>query len=465
MRQTQRKAEARAKKNPLRPRPRRGGGERRGGDDMWYAGAIGKYKLGRTIGEGAFGKVKMAKNTVSGEMVAIKIIDKVTVMENNLIYQVQREIKTMRLLNHPNIIRIHEVLGTRSKIYIVMEYVSGGQLSDKLSYSKRLTEGEARQLFQQLVDAVGYCHCRGVYHRDLKPQNLLLDSYGNLKISDFGLSTQRKQEAMLSTACGSPCYVAPELLRKKGYEGAAADVWSCGVILFELLAGYLPFDDHNLINLYKKILRANYACPEWFTAVRKKLFARIFDTNPHTVSWVSAQESVSDKIVPSSPIPSFINAFQLIAMSQDLDLSGLFEDKDEDKNRLMLGSKHPIGETIERIEAAARDASFGVERINKSKIKLYPVARANCSGSCINVLAEVIEVAPTDCVVEISKFSREPRVFDEFCKSLFNLLEQPRQHLKRQSSRDDSIIGRTFKKTTSSGDIENSSTLRGSSSS
>ncbi|GAB2218257.1 hypothetical protein Droror1_Dr00001476 [Drosera rotundifolia] len=467
---------------------------------MGYAGNIGKYKLGRTIGEGTFGKVKMAKNSVSGEMVAIKIIDKVMVMENNLIYQVQREIQTMRLLNHPNIVRIHEVLGTRSKIYIVMEYVSGGQLSDKLSYSKRLTEGEARKLFQQLVDAVGYCHCRGVYHRDLKPQNLLLDSYSNLKISDFGLSTLRKQEAMLSTACGSPCYVAPELLRKKGYEGAAADVWSCGVILFELLAGYLPFDDHNLMNLYKKILRANYACPEWFTTVQKQLFTRIFDTNPHTritlpeitdnewfqvdypptpgfvfdekvtaddvqSAFDSVEESVSDKIVPSSPTPSFINAFQLIAMSQDLDLSGLFEDKDEDKNRLMLGSKHPIGETIERIEAAARDASFGVERINKSKIKLYPVARANCSGSCINVLAEVIEVAPTDCVVEISKFSREPKVFDEFCKSLSNLLEQPRQHLRRQSSRDDSVIGRTTKKTASSGDIENSSTLRGYSSS
>ncbi|GKV18211.1 hypothetical protein SLEP1_g28626 [Rubroshorea leprosula] len=178
---------------------------------MGCANRIGKYQLTGMIGEGTFAKVKLAVDTTNGQNVAIKIIDKQMVMESNLKYQVQREIRTMTLLHHPNIVRIHEVIGSKTKIYIVMEYVPGGQLSNKLSYVKKLNEQEARKLFQQLIDAIDYCHARGVYHRDLKPENLLLDGKGNLKVSDFGLSALRKPGDMLTTACGSPCYVAPEV--------------------------------------------------------------------------------------------------------------------------------------------------------------------------------------------------------------------------------------------------------------
>ena len=156
---------------------------------------IGKYQLGRTIGEGTFAKVKLAKNIKNGQYVAIKIIDKHLILKHDLINQVQREIRTMKLLHHPNIVRIFEVIGTKTKIYIVMEYVTGGQLSDKLCYWTKLSETDARRLFQQLIDAIDHCHYRGVYHRDLKPQNLLLDSKGNLKVTDFGLSAFRKVEA------------------------------------------------------------------------------------------------------------------------------------------------------------------------------------------------------------------------------------------------------------------------------
>ncbi|XP_057500155.1 CBL-interacting serine/threonine-protein kinase 21-like isoform X2 [Actinidia eriantha] len=353
---------------------------------MGYVNTIGKYQLGRTIGEGTFAKVKLAANTENNQYVAIKIIDKHMVIENNLMHQVQREISTMKLLHHPNIARIHEVIGTKTKIYIVMEYVSGGVLSDKMSYVNRLSEIESRKHFQQLIDAVDYCHCRGVYHRDLKPQNLLLDSKGNLKVSDFGLSALRKPGYLLSTACGSPSYVAPELLTNKGYEGAAADVWSCGVLLFELLAGYLPFDDRNLMNLYRK-------------------------------------ENVTEKKIPHTP--SFINAFQLIAMSHDLDLSGLFEEQDNEKQKTTLGSKHTINETIEKIEAAAKDVSLSVERMNKSKVKIHPNQKmTRCSRSCFNLSAEVIEVAPTHCVVEISKSVGELEPYTEFCKSLSSMLSE-----------------------------------------
>ncbi|CAL5328463.1 CBL-interacting serine/threonine-protein kinase 21 isoform X1 [Camellia sinensis] len=425
---------------------------------MGYANSIGKYQLSRTIGEGTFAKVKLATNTENGQHVAIKIIDKHMVIENNLIYQVQREIRTMKLLRHPNIVRIHEVIGTKTKIYIVMEYVSGGQLSDKLSYINRLNEREARKHFQQLIDAVDYCHCRGVYHRDLKPENLLLNSKGNLKVSDFGLSALRKPGDLLSTACGSPSYVAPELLMNKGYEGAAADVWSCGVILFELLAGYLPFDDRNLMNLYKKILRAQYTFPEWFTESQKKLISKILDPNPRTritipeiiedqwfqsnyepavgiecdeninlddvhAAFDSIKENEAKTKIPH--IPSFINAFQLIAMSQDLDLSRLFEEQDNEKQKTTLGSKLTINETIEKIEAAAKDACLSVERMNNSKMKIHPKQKmTRCSRSCFDLSAEVIEVAPTHCVVEISKSAGELVLYTEFCKSLSSMLTE-----------------------------------------
>ncbi|KAF3957101.1 hypothetical protein CMV_017852 [Castanea mollissima] len=378
---------------------------------------IGKYKLGRTIGEGTFAKVKLGVDSTNGQYVAIKIIDKHMVLESNLKYQVQREIRTMKLLHHPNIVRIHEVIGSKTKIYIVMEHVSGGQLTDKMSYVKKLEEWEARKLFQQLIDAVDYCHNKGVYHRDLKPENLLMDHKGNLKVSDFGLSALQKPGGILTTACGSPCYVAPELLLNKGYDGAAADVWSCGVILFEILAGHLPFDDRNLINLYKKISRAEYTFPLWFTKGLKKLLFRIFDPNPRTritipeiidnkihLDDVNAAFDSTEEIATETKIPkssSFINAFQLIAMSQDLDLSGLFEEQDENKQKTMFGSKHTIDETIKKIEAAAMDVSLSVERMNNSK---------------------VIEVAPTNCVIEISKSAGELKVYKEFCKSLSSLL-------------------------------------------
>ncbi|KAF7153941.1 hypothetical protein RHSIM_Rhsim01G0008300 [Rhododendron simsii] len=420
---------------------------------MGYTNSIGKYQLIRTIGEGMFAKVKLAVNTDNGQYVAIKIIDKQMVIKRNLMYQVKREIRTMKLLNHPNIVKIHEVIGTKTKIYMVMDYVSGGQLSDKMLYVKRFDEREARKHFQLLIDAVDYCHSRGVYHRDLKPENLLLDRNENLKVSDFGLSVLRKPGDLLSTACGSPSYVAPELITNKGYEGAAVDIWSCGVILFELLAGFLPFDDRSLVNLYLKILRAEYVFPEWFTESHKKLISRILDPNPRTRITLSeiiedkwfqtdyepavhfecdedtnlddvhaALGSIEENETETKPsnAPSFINAFQLIAMSQDLDLSGLFEVQNYEKQKTTLGSKHTIHKTIEKIEAAARDVSLSVERKNNSKLKIHPVLKM--SRSFFNLSAEVIEVAPTHCVIEISKSDGELGLYREFCKSLSSML-------------------------------------------
>ncbi|KAI8565794.1 hypothetical protein RHMOL_Rhmol03G0289400 [Rhododendron molle] len=387
---------------------------------MGYVNAIGKYQIGRTIGEGTFAKVKLAVNTENRQYVAIKIIDKHMVVENNLTNQVKSEIRTMKLLRHPNIVRIHEVIGTKTKIHIVMEYVSGGQLSERMSYVGRLDEKHARKHFQQLIDAVDYCHCRGVYHRDLKPQNLLLGSKDNLKVSDFGLSALRKPGDVLSTACGSPSYVAPELLANKGYEGAAADVWSCGVILFELLAGRLPFDDQSLMNLYRKILRAEYAFPEWFTESQKILISRILDPNPKTR--ITTAEIIEDQWFQTNYDPAVRTECE-----EDInfdDVHAAFSSvKDNEKHKTTLGSKLTISETIEKIEAAAKDVSLSVERMNNSKVKIHPKQKmTRCSRSCFNLSAEVIEVAPTHCVVEISKSLGELEPYTEFCKSLSSML-------------------------------------------
>ncbi|XP_052487501.1 CBL-interacting serine/threonine-protein kinase 3 isoform X2 [Gossypium raimondii] len=246
---------------------------------------VGKYEIGRTIGEGTFAKVKFARNTETGEPVALKILDKEKVLKHKMAEQIKREIATMKLIKHPNVVRLYEIMGSKTKIFIVLEYVTGGELFDKIVNNGRMREDEARRYFHQLINVVDYCHSRGVYHRDLKPENLLLDAYGNLKVSDFGLSALSKQvrdDGLLHTTCGTPNYVAPEVLDDGGYDGATADLWSCGVILFVLLAGYLPFDDSNLMNLYKKISAAEFTCPPWLSFSAMKLITQILDPNPMT---------------------------------------------------------------------------------------------------------------------------------------------------------------------------------------
>ncbi|KAI3839777.1 hypothetical protein MKW98_010082, partial [Papaver atlanticum] len=154
---------------------------------------VGKYELGRTVGEGTFAKVKFAKNVETGENVAIKILDKEKVLKHKMIGQIKREISTMKLVRHPNVVRLFEVMASKTKVYIVLEFVTGGELFDKIAKQGRLKEDEARRYFQQLTHAVDYCHSRGVFHRDLKPENLLLDCNGDLKVSDFGLSALPQQ--------------------------------------------------------------------------------------------------------------------------------------------------------------------------------------------------------------------------------------------------------------------------------
>ncbi|KAI4387806.1 hypothetical protein MLD38_000208 [Melastoma candidum] len=238
------------------------------------------YKLGKTLAIGSFGKVKIAEHVLTGHKVAIKILNRRKIKNVEMEEKVRREIKILRLFMHPHIIRLYEVIETPLDIYVVMEYVKSGVLFDYIVEKGRLQEDEAHNFFQQIISGVDYCHRNMVVHRDLKPENLLLDSKCNVKIADFGLSNIMRDGHFLKTSCGSPNYAAPEVISGKLYGGPEVDVWSCGVILYALLCGTLPFDDENVRNLFKKIKGAMYTLPSHLSAGSKDLIPRMLVVNP-----------------------------------------------------------------------------------------------------------------------------------------------------------------------------------------
>ncbi|XP_031505253.1 CBL-interacting protein kinase 23 isoform X2 [Nymphaea colorata] len=418
---------------------------------------VGKYEVGRTIGEGNFAKVKFARNVETGESVAIKILDKDKVLKHKMIGQIKREISTMKLIKHPNVIQMHEVMASKTKIYIILEFVTGGELFDKILNHGRLKEDEARKYFQQLINAVDYCHSRGVYHRDLKPENLLLDSDGVLKVSDFGLSAlspQVQENGLLYTTCGTPNYVAPEVINDKGYDGSKADLWSCGVILYVLMAGYLPFDDSNLMELYKKISKANFTCPPWFSTSAKKLIKKILDPNVKTritiaevmetewfkkgyeppsfektnISLDDVDTVFDESMNPGNLVierkegrPMLMNAFQLISTSQGLNLSSLFEKHmGVVRRQTRFTSKCPAEEIISKIEEAATPMGFDVMKHNY-KMKLQG-SKTGRKGHLL-VATEVFEVAPSLYMVELRKSKGDTLEFNKFYKNLSTSLK------------------------------------------
>lgn len=336
---------------------------------------FGKYELGKLLGYGAFAKVYHARNVSTGQSVAVKAVSKAKVMKEGFVAHVKREISIMSRLRHAHIVRLHEVLATKGKVYFVMEYAKGGELFTKISKG-RFSEDLSRRYFQQLITAVGYCHARGVFHRDLKPENLLLDENFNLKITDFGLSAVTEQvrpDGLLHTLCGTPAYVAPELLAKKGYDGAKVDIWSCGVVLFVLIAGYLPFNDTNLMAMYRKIYKGQYRCPKWTSPDLKRLLSRLLDTNPETRITIDMiindpwfkkgfkeekklylDEFDFDKGFEEDEDEKSLNAFDIISFSSGYDLSRMFNESDTMILTERFVSAEKPEKVMERIEEVAR---------------------------------------------------------------------------------------------------------------
>ncbi|XP_078090169.1 MAP/microtubule affinity-regulating kinase 3a isoform X2 [Mustelus asterias] len=240
---------------------------------------IGNYRLLKTIGKGNFAKVKLARHILTGREVAIKIIDK-TQLNPTSLQKLFREVRIMKCLNHPNIVKLFEVIETEKTLYLVMEYASGGEVFDYLVAHGRMKEKEARAKFRQIVSAVQYCHQKQIVHRDLKAENLLLDADMNIKIADFGFSNEFTVGNKLDTFCGSPPYAAPELFQGKKYDGPEVDVWSLGVILYTLVSGSLPFDGQNLKELRERVLRGKYRIPFYMSTDCENLLKRFLVLNP-----------------------------------------------------------------------------------------------------------------------------------------------------------------------------------------
>ncbi|XP_076968942.1 serine/threonine-protein kinase SIK3 isoform X6 [Tamandua tetradactyla] len=241
---------------------------------------IGYYEIDRTIGKGNFAVVKRATHLVTKAKVAIKIIDKTQLDEENL-KKIFREVQIMKMLCHPHIIRLYQVMETERMIYLVTEYASGGEIFDHLVAHGRMAEKEARRKFKQIVAAVYFCHCRNIVHRDLKAENLLLDANLNIKIADFGFSNLFTPGQLLKTWCGSPPYAAPELFEGKEYDGPKVDIWSLGVVLYVLVCGALPFDGSTLQNLRARVLSGKFRIPFFMSTECEHLIRHMLVLDPN----------------------------------------------------------------------------------------------------------------------------------------------------------------------------------------
>lgn len=396
---------------------------------------LGKYELGALLGRGTFAKVYLAHAVADGAPVAVKVIDKEAAAAamaggTAAVAAVLREVSAMRRLrHHPGVLRLHEVLASRARIYLVMELATGGDLLSWLAATLprrcggRLPEHAVRRVFVQLVAALAHCHARGVAHRDVKPQNILLDGDGNVKLADFGfaaLDVVPDSGGLLQTACGTPAYAAPEVIlrRRGGYDGAKADAWSCGVVLFVLLAGRLPFDDANVPDMCRKARRREYReLPPWVSPPARRLVHRLLDPNPATRVAVEVLVATHPWFKPRSlsldnsqlgggcgqPEPecapaSKLNAFDIISMSPGLDLSGLFRGSSRSSRERRFTTTASPERTMEQLCSASGKLRYAVMVVGKKEVDpcLNPLSKAGMAMS-----VEMSELAPPLMLVEM----------------------------------------------------------------
>ncbi|XP_068621729.1 serine/threonine-protein kinase par-1 [Battus philenor] len=240
---------------------------------------VGNYELEKTIGTGNFAVVKLATHVITKTKVAIKIIDKARLDEDNL-KKTFREIAIMKKLRHPHIVRLYQVMESAHTLYLVTEYAPNGEIFDHLVSKGRMPESEAARAFAQMVAAVGYCHSNGVVHRDLKAENLLLDRDMNIKLADFGFSNEYSSGTAMATWCGSPPYAAPELFEGRIYDGPKTDIWSLGVVLYVLVCGALPFDGSTLHELRNVVLSGKFRIPYFMSQECEHLIRHMLVVEP-----------------------------------------------------------------------------------------------------------------------------------------------------------------------------------------
>ena len=241
---------------------------------------IGNFILEQKLGEGTFGKVILGTHLLTKEKVAIKILEKNRISQQD-IKRIETEINILKTLHHKNIIQLYSIIQTSEKIYLIMEYAEGKELFDYIIEKQKLDEKEACNFYQQIINGIEYLHKLNIVHRDLKPENLLLDSTKKkIKIVDFGLSSIYNKNQLLKTACGSPCYAAPEMIKGNFYKGINIDIWSSGIILYAMLCGFLPFDEKNNELLYNKIIKGEFDTPPFISDYGKDLINKILCVDP-----------------------------------------------------------------------------------------------------------------------------------------------------------------------------------------
>ncbi|XP_061740148.1 serine/threonine-protein kinase BRSK2-like isoform X3 [Nerophis ophidion] len=305
------------------------------------ANYVGPYRLEKTLGKGQTGLVKLGVHCVTYQKVAVKIVNREKLSESVLM-KVEREIAILKLIEHPHVLKLHDVYENKKYLYLVLEHVSGGELFDYLVKKGRLTPKEARKFFRQIISALDFCHSHSICHRDLKPENLLLDEKNNIRIADFGMASLQVGESLLETSCGSPHYACPEVIRGEKYDGRKADAWSCGVILFALLVGALPFDDDNLRNLLEKVKLGVFHMPHFIPPDCQNLLRGMIevdaskrltleDIQQHT--WYLAGKNEPE---PEQPVPRKVS-IRMLATAEEIDPDvlesmhslGCFRDKDK----------------------------------------------------------------------------------------------------------------------------------------
>ncbi|XP_061605414.1 serine/threonine-protein kinase BRSK2 isoform X3 [Phyllopteryx taeniolatus] len=284
---------------------------------------VGPYRLEKTLGKGQTGLVKLGVHCITGQKVAIKIVNREKLSESVLM-KVEREIAILKLIEHPHVLKLHDVYENNKYLYLVLEHVSGGELFDYLVKKGRLTPKEARKFFRQIISALDFCHSYSICHRDLKPENLLLDEKNNIRIADFGMASLQVGDSLLETSCGSPHYACPEVIRGEKYDGRRADVWSCGVILFALLVGALPFDHDNLRQLLEKVKSGVFHMPHFIPPDCQALLKGMIEVNPdkrltleaiQTHAWY---QSGRNEPCPEQPPPRRVCVTRVLSLS-DLD--------------------------------------------------------------------------------------------------------------------------------------------------
>nr|XP_040046546.1 serine/threonine-protein kinase BRSK2 isoform X5 [Gasterosteus aculeatus aculeatus] len=284
---------------------------------------VGPYRLEKTLGKGQTGLVKLGVHCITGQKVAIKIVNREKLSESVLM-KVEREIAILKLIEHPHVLKLHDVYENNKYLYLVLEHVSGGELFDYLVKKGRLTPKEARKFFRQIISALDFCHSHSICHRDLKPENLLLDEKNNIRIADFGMASLQVGDSLLETSCGSPHYACPEVIRGEKYDGRRADVWSCGVILFALLVGALPFDHDNLRQLLEKVKSGVFHMPHFIPPECQALLKGMIEVNPDKRLTLEAIQKHSwyqggrNEPCPEQPPPRRVCVKRIVSLT-DLD--------------------------------------------------------------------------------------------------------------------------------------------------